>query len=322
MTTRVLSLPGWNGSGPQHWQSLWERLDARITRVEQASWTEPSLDAWLAHLDAALGEGAPTLLLGHSLGALLAVHASRLPRARTVVGALLVAPPSLEALPAGAPPTLRTFWPPPLSRLPFPSVLACSQSDPFLPMSQAEALARAWGSELVDVGAAGHVNADSGLGSWPTGFEQLRRLRAAAPFELDPRLEADSRLIAQGPLSQLRLLDEARYPWCVLVPKVAGVEDVRHLSEAQRAHLVRETSALSEAMDRAFAPDKVNVGSLGNVVRQLHVHVVARRLGDEAWPGPVWGRSPRVGATSALLAERSHRLLAALGPGSGFGPGR
>ncbi|MDX2009575.1 MAG: alpha/beta hydrolase [Myxococcaceae bacterium] len=319
MTTRVLSLPGWNGSGPLHWQTLWERLDARVVRVEQASWAEPSLEAWLSRVDAALADGEPTVLLGHSLGAVLAVHAARLESSRAVVGALLVAPPALEGPVPGAPAGLASFAPVPLRPLPFPSVLVHSTNDAFLTAAGARAYAVAWGSERVELGAVGHVNAESGLGAWAAGFELLRRLRARAAFRVDPRLEAESSLVAEGPLSQLRLVDELRYPWCVLVPRVSAAEDVRHLDEAQRSQLEAETHAVVAAVAEAFSPDKVNVAALGNVVRQLHVHVVARRLGDEAWPGPVWGRGPRVPASSAELGQRRARLLETL-RGYGFRP--
>lgn len=316
MTARVLSLPGWRDSGPGHWQSAWEALDARIVRVRQQSFDAPTLGAWLSALDTALGEGLPTVLVGHSLGALLGVHAQRLASARHVVGALLVAPPVLEAgLSPEAAASLASFWPPPMTRLPWPSVLVSSADDPFLPPARAAALAAAWGSQLVELGPRGHVNAESGLGHWPQGRELLRALRAAAPFSLDARLEADSTWVADGALCQLRLMNDARYPWCLLVPRVSAVEELTHLTSAQRAQLEAETNAVVEALQVGFPVDKVNVGALGNVVRQLHLHVVGRRLNDAAWPGPVWGHSPRVAMTADQLNERQRQLLAALRPG-------
>ncbi|MCA2976865.1 MAG: HIT domain-containing protein, partial [Myxococcaceae bacterium] len=190
--------------------------------------------------------------------------------------------------------------------------------DARLPVTRAEAWAQAFGSERVELPEGGCLDAAAGLGTWPAGFERLRQLRARAPFRPSPRLETDSELIAQGPLSQLRLMDEARYPWALLVPRVSAAEDARHLTANQRLQLEAETHAVSDALARAFGVDKVNVASLGNVVRQLHVHVVGRSLGDAAWPGPVWGHSPRVSASPALAAQRRGRLLEALGESGGF----
>jgi len=310
MSARVLSLPGWNGSGPEHWQTRWERLDARVVRVEQASWTEPSLPAWRAGLLEALrASNEPTVLVGHSLGALLAVDCAAAPEARGVVGALLVAPPALASR-DDVPPAVRAFGAAPRARLPFPSTLVVSDDDPFSTASEARAFAEAWGSQVVRIGARGHVDADSALGTWPEGFELLRRLRAAAPFTIDPRLAADTHLVGHGPLSELRLYDDARYPWFVLVPRRAGAEALWHLDDAARAALTRESAVLLEGLEAAFAVDKVNVGALGNVVRQLHVHHVGRRLFDPAWPGPVWGHSARVEAPASLKQERVAALFA------------
>lgn len=115
-----------------------------------------------------------------------------------------------------------------------------------------------------------------------------------ADFALDPRLEAASRLVADLPLSQLRLQDDARWPWLVLVPRVPDARELDDLSEADRAQLLTEIGvamravrAVGEAAGRPV--EKLNVGALGNVVAQLHVHVVGRRGDDPAWPGPVWG---------------------------------
>lgn len=322
--TRVLSLPGWNGSEPGHWQSLWERLDPRIVRVEQASWTHPSLDDWRARVEAVIAsEKTPVVLVGHSLGATLAVHLGLW--TTQVVGALLVAPPELSLPEFDSLTTVKTFDPVPLAPLPFMSTLVCSEDDRFLSLPRAEAWASAWGSTLVNVGKRGHLNADSGLETWPEGFELLRKLRARSPFSIDPRLASETHVIGRGPLSELRLYDDARYPWFLLVPRRSSIDDVSQLSRDDRAMLEAESTALAAGLREAFAVDKVNVGWLGNVVRQLHVHHVGRRLDDPAWPGPVWGHSPRVPLAAPIREARTSQLFSAgsiserfvRGPGEG-----
>lgn len=286
----ILNIPGWQNSGPLHWQSLWERLDARIVRLEQADWEQPSREAWQARLVDRLADGRPTVLVAHSLGCVLVAHAA--PQLRNVVGALLVAPPSLDE--PTLPDSVRSFAPIPRPRLPFRSIVVASSDDPFCPPPLARELATAWGARLVNVGAKGHLNSDSGLGAWPEGRALLRELTAALPFELDARLAADTHLIGESPLSLLLMMDEARYPWCVLVPKRSGVSELFELRPEEQGALAAESSLVASVMAATFGADKLNVGALGNVVRQLHVHHVARTLGDPAWPGPVWGHSPRV----------------------------
>lgn len=111
-------------------------------------------------------------------------------------------------------------------------------------------------------------------------------------FVLDARLAADSAHVADGPLSQLRLMDDARFPWLVLVPRIADASEWIDLPGDQQRLLLAEINQAAILL-RAMQPcDKLNIGALGNIVRQLHVHVVARREGDEAWPGPVWGSGP------------------------------
>lgn len=130
----------------------------------------------------------------------------------------------------------------------------------------------------------------------------------ASDFPLDPRLAADSVLVADGPLSQLRLMDDARFPWLVLVPRRAGAEEWIDLDGASQRQLLAEVN-LAGRLLRALGPvHKLNVGALGNIVRQLHVHVVARRESDAAWPGPVWGS----GARKPYSATERDALLAAL----------
>ena len=137
----------------------------------------------------------------------------------------------------------------------------------------------------------------------------------SAAFALDPRLEADSQLLAEGPLSQLRLMDDLRFPWLMLVPRVAGASELADLDAAQQAQLLQEIEQANRAL-RAWRPcDKLNLGELGNIVRQLHLHLLARRAGDAAWPGPVWGVGTMERATPAERSQRMSELHALLDPG-------
>lgn len=108
-------------------------------------------------------------------------------------------------------------------------------------------------------------------------------------FELDERLAADTFPIADLPLSRALLMNDARYPWVILVPRHASISEVFELSADDQQQLWREATQLGDAMKTALEGDKVNIASLGNVVSQLHVHVVLRRHGDATWPAPVWG---------------------------------
>ena len=131
-------------------------------------------------------------------------------------------------------------------------------------------------------------------------------------FELDPRLEADSHLLADGPLSQLRLVDDLRFPWVLLVPRVPGAGELGDLDDEQQQHLLAEVKQANSALQHWQPCDKLNLGALGNVVRQLHVHLVARREGDAAWPGPVWGHGAMERAPEAQRDERLAALRARL----------
>lgn len=108
-------------------------------------------------------------------------------------------------------------------------------------------------------------------------------------FLLDPRLAADSVFIADGPLSQVRLMDDTRFPWLLLVPRVADASEWLELGGAQQRLLLAEINRAGNLVRALPAVEKLNIGALGNIVRQLHVHLVGRRAGDAAWPGPVWG---------------------------------
>ncbi|MCI2244184.1 MULTISPECIES: HIT family protein [Xanthomonas] len=126
-------------------------------------------------------------------------------------------------------------------------------------------------------------------------------------FVLDPRLQADSAFVADGPLSQVRLMDDARFPWLLLVPRVAEASEWIDLDGGQQRLLLAEINQLSQLLRQEPGVHKLNIGALGNVVRQLHVHVLGRHPGDAAWPGPVWGS----GAAQRLPAEELQARVAA-----------
>lgn len=171
----VLLLPGWQNSGPDHWQSRWEALYG-YRRVEQHDWVRPLRGDWTMQLEeAVLDSDGPVLLVAHSLGCILTAWWAAYSRnTHRVRGALLVAPGDVEA------PEVAGYLPgwAPIARqpLPFPSVLVSSQNDPYCRAARAEALARAWGAQPVDLGACGHINAASGLGDWPEGHALLHSL--------------------------------------------------------------------------------------------------------------------------------------------------
>ena len=123
-------------------------------------------------------------------------------------------------------------------------------------------------------------------------------------WRLDHRIADDSHPVVQLPLSEVRLMDDSHHPWLLLVPRVPGATELVHLSEAQQQALLREVSLASRVLLERFAPDKLNVAALGNVVPQLHVHVIARYAGDIAWPRPVWGQASAMPYTPEALVER------------------
>jgi diadenosine tetraphosphate (Ap4A) HIT family hydrolase len=109
-------------------------------------------------------------------------------------------------------------------------------------------------------------------------------------FALDPKLAADTVFIAELGLSRLVLMNDRRIPWLILVPRRHGMTEYHHLAAADRVTLGEELHVCSAVLAKLFQPDKLNIGALGNLVSQLHIHVIARFKTDHAWPGPVWGR--------------------------------
>ncbi len=168
MKCDVLILPGLWDSGAQHWQTLWERKHPEFKRVTHRDWASPQRAEWVAELDAAIAlcEGPP-ILVAHSLACALVAHWAQSKSALRIAGAMLVAPSDVDA--PGYPKEAVGFAPMPLGRLQFPSIVVASANDPYVSLDRARAFAAAWGSRLVEIGAAGHINGDSGHGAWPEG---------------------------------------------------------------------------------------------------------------------------------------------------------
>jgi len=131
-------------------------------------------------------------------------------------------------------------------------------------------------------------------------------------FSLHERLAADTAPVAELTLCALRLMNDARFPWAVLIPRRPDIREIHQLTQADQRQLLAEITRVSAAMERAWRADKMNVAALGNMVPQLHIHVIARFEGDAAWPGPVWGAGSAAAYGEGALAETLGRLNAAL----------
>lgn len=173
----VLVLPGWQNSGPRHWQTIWEQQSPIFLRVRQRDWERPHRSWWLERITEEVKHApGPIVFAAHSLGCVALAHwcQSAPELVNKVKGALLVAPADVDR--RDSPPQLKDFHPLPQKLLPFSSIVVASNNDPFLTLERAKEIARMWGSRFVDIGPAGHVNGDSGLGDWPEGKRLLRLL--------------------------------------------------------------------------------------------------------------------------------------------------
>lgn len=166
----ILIVPGYENSGPDHWQSRWERQLSTARRIDQDDWGAPDKKAWVERIvnDVKKAE-KPVVLVAHSLGTLAVVHAAPALDANKVKGAFLVGVPDAER-PDFVPEIDRAFAPIPRDPLPFPSVLVTSRNDPYCDYDKAEDIAYSWGSAIIDAGESGHLNTDSGHGPWPEGL--------------------------------------------------------------------------------------------------------------------------------------------------------
>jgi hypothetical protein len=187
---RVLTLPGWQSSGPGHWQTRWEARHGFV-RVEQDDWLWPRRGDWMARLEEVVLESAtPAVLIAHSLGCQLAASwAAHSRNAERIYAALLVAPPDTER--PDTPPQLHTWRPMSHRRLPFAATVVASSDDPYCTAERSRALALDWGVRWLDAGALGHLNGDSGLEDWPAGIGLLRSLAPTAMAAQRSRAPAD-----------------------------------------------------------------------------------------------------------------------------------
>jgi diadenosine tetraphosphate (Ap4A) HIT family hydrolase len=128
------------------------------------------------------------------------------------------------------------------------------------------------------------------------------------PFTLHPTLARDTVEVTRLPHCRVLLMKDRRFPWLILVPERESVREIHELPLADRQTLIEEIARASEVLTRLFQPDKLNVGALGNIVPQLHVHLVARTATDPAWPGPVWGSGPAEAYTEGELEEVRGRI--------------
>lgn len=172
MDCDVLTLAGLWNSGPQHWQTHWEHKHPAWRRMQHRDWNSPGCHEWVAELDAAIAtcEGPP-VLVAHSLACIMVAKWADSGSALKIAGAFLVAPSDVEA--PSYPVDANGFAPIPMAKLPFPSIVVTSSNDEFVSIVRARAFAQAWGSKLVDIGPAGHINGDSGYGEWPEGEKML-----------------------------------------------------------------------------------------------------------------------------------------------------
>lgn len=171
----ILIVPGYKGSGKDHWQSRWEGKISTARRVTMGDWHKPVFSDWKANLLKAVSQATrPIVFVGHSIGCQVIVQAAN-EFEKPVAAAFLVAPPDVGN-PSIRPKHLLTFGPAPGDPLPFPSVVVASRTDQFCDFSVAEQMAESWGSLFIDAGDSGHINAESGHGPWPEGLMVFSRM--------------------------------------------------------------------------------------------------------------------------------------------------
>ncbi len=166
----ILILPGWQDSGPDHWQGLWLKKYPNAVKVEQKDWMHPKKDEWVSTLNETINRYDEVILVAHSLGCPTIAHWANEYSSPKVKGALLVA--TFEKFV----PEITGFDPIPLKPFPFKSIVVASSNDPWSPLEVAQKQATAWGAKLVNIGEAGHINTAAGFGDWPEGEKLLNLL--------------------------------------------------------------------------------------------------------------------------------------------------
>ena len=143
-----------------------------------------------------------------------------------------------------------------------------------------------------------------------------RRMKQPEPWHLHPQLAEDTHPVASWPLCEVRLMDDANHPWLILVPRIADATEVTDLDAAQQLQLMHEIDRAARGLKHGFSPHKLNVAALGNLVPQLHVHVIARYREDIAWPRPVWGTAAAKPYPPEALVDRMRVLRASIDQGA------
>lgn len=174
MNLTTLIIPGIGNSDPEHWQSLWEISNPSFIRIHHRDWDHPVCEEWVMTLEGSVSSiGDHAILVAHSLGCLLVAQWAKKTQ-QNIKGALLVAPPDPDG--GNFPRTAIGFSPLPGLQLSFPSIVVASSDDPYADIDFAKSLAASWGSRFVNIGQAGHISSNSGLGEWSKGFEYFLQL--------------------------------------------------------------------------------------------------------------------------------------------------
>lgn len=175
MTATNFIIPGLGNSGPEHWQTYFEKSGDNFQHINQQEWDAPVCSDWIETIDNAISDYDPAtvVMIGHSLGCATIAHWSKKYN-KKIKGALLVAPSDLEAPQYTFP--AKGFDPIPTGKINFPTIVVVSTNDPWVSLDRASLFAANWGSELINIGEAGHINAASGFGDWPEGLDILKKM--------------------------------------------------------------------------------------------------------------------------------------------------